>query len=101
MMSGLTMGISVTVFMAARYQRERRRLMPTAAKVPSSVEIAVADAARTSVFFSAASVLRSRKSSTYHFTEKSEKTERLLASLKEKTSRTAIGAKRKQKMIAL
>ena len=63
MISGLDMGISVTVFIAARYHLERSLLMPTAAMVPITVEIAVAEAARTRVFFTASSVFLSRNSS--------------------------------------
>ena len=69
--------------------------MPTAAAVPMTVEMSAALTARISVFFTAPRVSESRKSSSYQCSEKPEKTDRLLASLKEKTSRIAIGAKRK------
>ena len=69
--------------------------MPTAAAVPMTVEMTEAETARISVLPTALSVSESRKSSRYHLREKPEKTERLLASLKEKTSRIAMGAKRK------
>ena len=72
--------------------------MPTAAAVPMMVEITDAHTARISVFFSAPSVSLSRNSSRYHLKEKSEKTDRLFASLNENTSKIAIGANRKRKM---
>ena len=68
--------------------------MPTAAAVPMTVETAAAEKARSTVFFTAFSVSASRKSSLYQYREKFENTERLFASLKEKTSRMAMGAKR-------
>ena len=93
-MSGFVMGMSVTVFSTARTPRERSLLMPTAAAVPITVEITVALAASTRVFRRASRVFRSLSNSRYHFREKPENTERLLASLKENTSSTAMGAKR-------
>ena len=101
MISGLVMGISVTVFITARYHLERSLLMPTAAMVPMTVAMAVADAARISVFLTDSSVFRSRSSSSYQRSEKPENTARLLLSLKENTSSTTIGAKRKQKTMPL
>ena len=98
MISGLIMGMLVTVSMAARIYRLRSLWMPTAAAVPMMVEMAEAKQANTSVFFTEASVAPSRKSSSYHFSEKPEKTERLLVSLKEKISRMAMGAKRNRKI---
>ena len=99
--SGFVIGISVTVFIAARYHLDLSLLMPTAAKVPITVEITVADAARTSVFFTDSKVFLSRSNSSYHFQEKPEKTDRLLLSLKEKIRSTTIGANKNPKMIAL
>ena len=75
--------------------------MPTAAAVPMTVEISAAATARISVLRTALRVSVSRKSSRYHLREKPEKTERLLASLKEKTSKIAMGAKRKIIMSAV
>ena len=75
--------------------------MPTAAMVPMTVAMAVADAARISVFLTDSSVFRSRSSSSYQRSEKPENTARLLLSLKENTSSTTIGAKRKQKTMPL
>ena len=95
MMSGLIIGMLVTLSMAWRRTLLRRRLMPTAAAVPMAVEISAAETASTRVLRTALSVSASRKSSRYQWSEKPEKTDRLLASLKEKTSKMAIGAKRK------
>ena len=67
--------------------------------MPITVEIAVAESAKITVFLTASSVFRSLNSSSYHLNEKLENTERLFASLKEKTSKMAIGAKRKMKII--
>ena len=92
--SGLVMGMSVTVFITALDHLERSLLMPTAAAVPITVEIAVAEAARIRVLRRASRVLRSFSSSRYHFREKPENTERLFDSLKENTSSTRIGANR-------
>ena len=72
--------------------------MPTAAAVPIAVEMSAALTASTSVFFTDSSVSESRNSSSYQWNEKPEKTDRLLASLKEKTRRIRIGAKRKSMM---
>ena len=69
--------------------------MPTAAAVPIIVEITAALSARISVLRTAPRVSLSRNSSRYQCSENSEKTLRLLESLKEKTNRIAIGAKRK------
>ena len=92
------MGMFVTVFIAARSQRLRSLLMPTAAAVPMTVAMSEALTARISVLRTAFSVSPSRNSSRYHLREKPENTERLLASLKENTSRMAMGAKRKKKI---
>ena len=101
MMSGLIMGMLVTVSMAARTYLLRSLWMPTAAAVPITVAMTAEEQARMRVFFSDRRVSPSRKSSRYHFREKPEKTERLLASLKEKTRRMMMGAKRKRKMSAV
>ena len=69
--------------------------MPTAAAVPITVEISAAETARISVLRTAPSVSESRSSSVYQCREKPENTERLFDWLKEKTSRIAMGAKRK------
>ena len=66
-----------------------------------TVEMPMADKARITEFFSVPKVMESPKSSRYHFTEKPLKTERLLDSLKEKTSRMMMGAKRKRKIRAV
>ena len=58
-----------------------------------TVEISAAETASTSVLRTAPSVSESRNSSRYQWKEKPEKTERLFDSLKEKTSRIAMGAK--------
>ena len=63
MISGLVMGMSVTVFITALDHLERSLLIPTAAAVPITVEITVAEAARISVLRTASSVLRSFNSS--------------------------------------
>jgi len=101
MMSGFVMGMSVTVFMTVRYHLERSLFIPTAPRVPITVETAVAEAARSSVFFTDSRVLRSANSSSYHLRENPENTERLLPSLKEKISSTTMGAKRKTKIMPL
>ena len=80
MISGLIMGMFVTVFIAARSQRLRSLLMPTAAAVPMTVAMSEALTARISVLRTAFSVSPSRNSSRYHLREKPENTERLLAS---------------------
>ena len=69
--------------------------MPTAAAVPITVEMAEAQQASSRVFFTAFRVSESRSSSLYQYREKPENTERLLDSLKENTSKMAMGAKRK------
>ena len=101
MMSGLTMGMLVTVFMAESMVRLLSLLMPTAAAVPRMVERMEADRARMRVFFRAPRVLVSWRSSWYQWRENPENTDRLLPLLKEKTSRMAMGAKRKRKMRAV
>ena len=101
MMSGFTMGIFVTVFMAAFIYLLRSLLMPTAAAVPITVEMRAAHTASTRGFFKAPRVLVSWKSSLYQYREKPENTDRLLPLLKENTSRMMIGAKRKRKIRAV
>jgi hypothetical protein len=53
------------------------------------------------VFFTAWRVSESRNSSPYHFREKPENTDRLRASLKENTSKMAMGANRNTKISAV
>lgn len=65
MMSGLIMGMFVTVSQAARRARERRRKMPTAAAVPMTVDTAEAARARIRVLRTVERVSASRKSSRY------------------------------------
>ena len=101
MISGLIMGILVRLSRAVRKYLLRSLFMPTAAAVPMTVEISAAATARISVLRTALRVSVSRKSSRYHLREKPEKTERLLASLKEKTSKIAMGAKRKSMIRAV
>ena len=95
------MGMLVTLSIAVRRSLFRSLLMPTAAAVPMTVEMSAADTARIRVLATALRVSESRNSSRYHLREKPEKTERLFASLKEKTSRIAMGAKRKIIMSAV
>ena len=99
--SGFVIGMFVTVSIAVLYHLLRSLLMPTDAAVPRTEEIAVAEKASTSEFLSASSVLRSLSSSLYHLSENPLKTERLLPSLKENTSKIAIGANRNMKIIAV
>ena len=66
-----------------------------------TVEMAAELAARIRVFFRAVRVTSSRSSSRYHLKEKPENTERLLASLKENTSKMRIGANRNAKISAV
>ena len=101
MISGFVMGMSVATFSVARSHLERSFMMPTEAAVPMTVEIAIADTARSRVLRTLCRVASSRSSSRYHFKEKPENTLRLLASLKENTKRMAMGANRKMKMIAV
>ena len=101
MISGLTMGRLVTVFMAARMYLLRSLFIPTEAAVPRTVERMAAHRASTRVFRRASRVLESWKSSLYQYREKPEKTDRLLPLLKEKTRRMAMGAKRKRKIMAV
>ena len=101
MMSGFVMGMLVTVSRAARTALLRSLSTPTAAAVPMTVAITEADTATTRVFWTDFRVSLSRKSSAYHLRLKPEKTDRLLASLKENTSRMTMGAKRKKKIRAV
>ena len=66
-----------------------------------TVEMAAAQKASSRVFFTAFSVSESRISSLYQYREKLENTERLLDSLKENTSKMAMGAKRKSMISAV
>ena len=75
--------------------------MPTAAAVPMIVDRTDAHRASTRVFFSAPRVFVSWNSSLYQYSEKPEKTDRLLPLLKEKKSMIAMGAKRKRKIRAV
>ena len=59
-----------------------------------TVETREALIARITVFLTAPSVSASFRSSRYQLSEKPEKTDRLLASLNEKNSKIAMGAKR-------
>ncbi len=101
MISGLVMGMLVTVLMAARAYLLRSLSMPTAAAVPMAVAITEEEQARIRVFFRDSRVSPSRNSSRYHFSEKPENTDRLLVSLKENRSRMAMGANRKRKIRAV
>jgi hypothetical protein len=66
-----------------------------------TVAMQAAHIATIRVFFTAWRVSASRNSSTYHFREKPENTDRLRASLKENTSSMAMGANRKMKISAV
>ena len=63
MMSGLVMGMLVTVSKEARTYLLRSLLMPTDAAVPMTVAMAEAEQARIRVFFTDSSVSPSRNSS--------------------------------------
>ena len=65
MISGLIMGILVTLSIIERRALLRSLSMPTAAAVPITVEISDADIARISVLRTAFSVSESRNSSLY------------------------------------
>ena len=93
--SGLIMGILVTVSRDARRSLLRSLSIPTAAAVPITVEIRDALNARIRVLRTERSVSVSLNNSLYQLREKPEKTDRLLLTLKEKTNRIAIGANRK------
>ena len=96
-MSGLIMGMLVTVSSVAWRARFLSLSIPTAAAVPRMVEIT----ARIRVFRTLRSVSVSLNSSLYQLREKPENTDRLLLALKENTSRMAMGAKRKIMMRAV
>ena len=83
MISGLIMGILVTVSRAAWRYLLRRRKMPTAAAVPMTVAIRAEDTASTRVLRSASRMLELWKSSAYHWSEKPLITAVLLVPLKE------------------
>ena len=90
--SGFIIGILVTVKTAFLIHFFRFALIPTAASVPiisAKIEDVIA---KTSVFDNACNVIRSLKSSQYHFKEKPESTLVLLVPLKDITTMTAIGA---------
>ena len=95
MISGLIIGILVTVSSVARYTLFLSLSIPTAAAVPRIVDITDALSASTRVLRTERRVSESLNSSLYQLRENPENTERLLLALKENTSRMAIGAKRK------
>ena len=61
----------------------------------------VAEVAKINVLRTDSKVFLSLKSSSYHFNENPENTDKLFASLKEKTNNTKIGAKRNAKISPL
>ncbi len=65
MMSGVIIGMLVTLSRAVRRNLLRSLLMPTAAAVPMTVEISEAETARIRVLRTALSVSLSRNSSRY------------------------------------